>query len=248
MKRWAANLICAFVWNTKKRDKLRTKLRFDTKWCVKFVYDYISAENITNISTCVGYGCRNYIIIVNNKFVFKFPIRDKTGVESLTEKRITDYFSNISPIKIPKMDVIEYNGRYIKKYDYICGATLGDLDKNIVEKYADKLTSQIADFLFVLSVNNPKCLDDLKPIHATKCGFMYGWGHCDIGENFIIDKNTMDIVGFIDWECATFGDLMPDFRNAVHRWNKLGFENFGITVLQKYSEKYIEYIKSYKEL
>lgn len=237
MQRWMANIICAFVWDTKARDKLRTRLRFDTRWCFDFVREYIHDSN-AKLSSYVGYGCRNFIIVVNKTNVFKFPVREKKGETSFAEKRITDYFEKKSPVKIPHVEIVKVRDRYVKVYDYVDGIMIDDADPKLVQKNIDKIAEQIADFLLTLSVDDPKELLDLKPNKKDKPGFMYGWGHRDIGGNFVLDKKTMDVIGFIDWEMAGFGDLMPDFEMATHHWNKLGLDRLGVKVLAAYAKKY----------
>lgn len=241
LKRWAANVIVCVIPNKTKRKKIRTKLQFDTKWCVDFVRNiYDGKYKNAKLSTYIGRGGQNYIVVVDKKYVFKFPIRNSANKNPIAEKRISDYFARVSPVRVPKLEIINHNGKFIRKYDFIDGVIIEDADKNLVKQNLDKIAKQIADFLFVMSTSNPVALKDLKPKNAATPGFMYGWSHNDIGGNFILDPKTMDVVGFIDWENAKFGDIMPDMCNAVFHWNKFGHSALGVKIMKFYAEKYIE--------
>ncbi|MBO4480195.1 MAG: hypothetical protein J5742_01040 [Alphaproteobacteria bacterium] len=241
LKRWVANIISGFIPNESRRKKFRTKLQFETKWCLEFVRNYMGDKNV-KLDTYVGHGCLNYIVVANRKYVFKFPIHDGTDEDPTKEKRITDYFAKKLSITVPTLEIIKHNGRYIKKYDFIDGVTLADVDRKRFDANRAKIASQIADFIFTMSTTDPRTLGDLKPRDAGRPGFMYGWGHRDIGGNFILNPKTMDVIGFIDYENAGFGDLMQDFRNANRHWSRRGYDSLGIEILKFYTEKYIAYI------
>lgn len=238
LSRWMANIIAAFIPNELRRRRFRTMLRFDTDWCPKFVREYIKTPK-PQLKTYVGNGCHNYVVVADKKYVFKFPIRNNKNQDPGPEQRITQSLTAASPYRVPRMEIIKHDNGYIKKYDYLDGVTIASADKSRVQKNLHKIAEQIARFLFALSTYDPADISDLKPAGAHARGFMYGWGHNDIGGNFILNPETMDIIGFIDWETATFGDLMPDLYNATHYWAKLGFDTLGIMVLEQYTRLWL---------
>ena len=62
--------------------------------------------------------------------------------------------------------------------------------------------------------------------------------HNDIGQNFILNPETFDIVGFIDWETAVFDSFKVGLYIADHHWDKFGYRGIGIDILSAYSELY----------
>ncbi len=204
-----------------------------------FVREYMGNTNI-KLNTYIGRGGMNYIVVADKKYVFKFPIQPGANKNPIAEKRITDYFSTISPVPISKLEIIEHNGIYIRKYDFIEGVIIENANPDLVNKNITKIAAQISDFLFTISTANPRTLNDLKPNGATKPDFMYGWYHNDIGGNFILDPTTMDVIGFIDWENAHFGDMTNDIVNATYHWNKFGFMRLGILIMKNYAKRYID--------
>lgn len=239
------NFICMFILNKQKRNLLRTKLKFDTKWCRDFVYDYMGTKNL-KLKSYVGHGCKNVIIVVDKKTCFKFPIDKKANYNPEKEKLIIDYFSTIVKFKLPKIEIIKHNGMYIKKYDFIDGVSIDDANRKLVKANISKIAAQITDFLFTLSTANPSVLKKFIPAHSKKPGFLYGWGHNDIGGNFILNPKTMDIIGFIDWESAAYGDLMPDIIIATRHWDRRGYDSLGVEIMQQYAKKYLQYVISKK--
>lgn len=245
MKRWAANIISSVIPNKTVRKKFRVKLQFNTKWCIDFVREYTTNPNV-KLSTYIGRGGMNYIVVADKKYVFKFPIQPGANKNPIAEKRISDYFARIAPCHVPKLEIIEHNGIYIRKYDFIDGVIIEAATPDLVNKNITKIATQIAEFMFCLASADPDELSDLKPKNSDTQHFMYGWMHNDIGGNFILDPRTMDVIGFIDWENACFGDIMPDMVRANFHWSKFGYNRLGIEIMKIMAEKYIEQIKNKK--
>ena len=232
-----------FIPNKQTRNLLRTKLKFDTKWCRDFVYEYMGTRNL-HIKSYVGHGCKNIILVVNKQVCFKFPITEDANYNPEREKLITDYFRTKLKIQIPQIEIIKHGYIYIKKYDFVNGVPVDHANRKLVKQNISKIAEQITDFIFTLSTDNPKELKQFVPAHSKKPGFLYGWGHNDIGGNFILDPNTMDVVGIIDWESATYGDLMPDILIASRHWSRRSWDALGVLILQQYAKKYLQYINN----
>lgn len=232
-----------FIHDKQTRDTVRTKLKFGTKKYLDFVYDYMGTKRL-KIKYYVGKGCKNLIIVVNKKTCFKFPLYNSNINIVDREKKITDYFSGVLQKKIPNIEIIKYGEIYVEKYDFIDGITVNCANLELVKRNILKIADQLADFLFIMTKHSPDKLKSFVPINSGSPGFLYGWGHMDIGGNFILNPKTMDVIGFIDWENAGYGDIMPDLVWATQYWCKLGLYQLGIEIVKKYAEKYLEYVNS----
>lgn len=236
--RFIYNIICAFIWKRSLRDKVRTMLRFPQ------TFEYIRYIRHTykhcKIKTAVGYGCKNFIIIAGNKHVFKFPLRNNGYDLAFREKKITDAFRQISPIKIPEMEIIKYKDIYVRKYEFATGVLLTDIKPNIINKNSEPIAKQLAEFLYIIAKSDPDELKDLKTNPNDKPGYLYGWFHNDIGGNFFIDKKTLNLTYFIDWENTIFGDFMQSLISTSHFWDKNGYKSLLPNLMAEYSKLYFQ--------
>lgn len=185
MKRWAANIISGVIPNKTARKKFRVKLQFDTKWCIDFVREYMAKPNV-KLSTYIGRGGMNYIVVADKKYVFKFPIQPGANKNPIAEKRISDYFAHIAPCRVPKLEILEHKGVYIRKYDFIDGVIIEGANPDLVNKNITKIATQIAEFMFCLASATPDELSDLKPKNSDAPHFMYGWSHNEYWWQFYI--------------------------------------------------------------
>lgn len=210
-RRFLTNIICGFIYNKDRRKHVRVVLNSPMYSYIRFVRKNTDAP-IKKLKTFIGYQARNLIISVNDDVIFKFPLRRSDSNDlALREKRIVDALSTISPIQIPSVQVLECQGKLVRKYPYVHGTRLRDLPLEIALENIDVLASQIAMFLHVLASSDPVEIRDLKPAPDAMPGYQYGWFHGDIGDNFFIDINTMQITAFIDWEDCYFGDFSSIF-------------------------------------
>jgi len=211
MKRFLIKLFCRFIPNRTVRNRVRFLMDNHTyvKKCIKFVK---SIDKFKEIRKIVGRGSRNLVVIADKKYVFKFPGHGNGYEKSVREKRITDAFRDISPIKIPKMEILDFNGIAVRKYPYIDGITLDYFPpKNVPHTIESKIAKQLAQFLYVIGQSDPRVLRDLKPISNTKPSILHGWCQNDIKYNFIMNPKTFDIIAIIDWEEAGFNDFCKLF-------------------------------------
>ena len=234
-----SNIICGFIPNKQKRDLMRVKLRYNTKPFVDFVREYVKDSN-AKITTCVGYGCKNFIVLVNSQFAFKFPLTDDGAERALRELRITTALRPYTTFKIPEMEIIKWNNMAVRKYEFFPGVVLGEIPPRIAMENRHHIAGQIALFLYQIGCANPKDIRDLKPAETAKPGYLYGWFHNDIGQNFILNPDTFDIVGFIDWETVVFDSFKLGLYMADHHWDKLGYRGMVVDILAEYSKLYYE--------
>ena len=240
MRHLLSNIISAFFFKKSVRDKIRTMIRFpQTREYVKFVRKFAQKLKRCDIRTMVGYGCHNFVVILNNKYVFKFPLLNDGRDVSIREKKIVDAFRNISPIKIPDMQIMFHKGITIRRYEFAHGILLTDVSPAIISAHRKHIAKQLAEFMYVVGQSDPDEIRDLKPNADDKPGFMYGWFQDDIWQNFMLDPKTFNITFFIDWENAKFGDFSESLYVSSHNWDKFGYRGIIVDVMAEYAKLYI---------
>ncbi len=215
MKKILVNIICGFIpeRNTRNRIRLRLNNLAVMRKMVKFAKTF-SDKKHPQIKTSIGYGCNNFVVIVDKKFVFKFPFKSNGIAIAEREKRITDALRPISSIKIPKMEIINWNNMAVRKYEFVGGRTLESFSREEKQKYATIITKQLAAFLYEIGMADPIEIRDLKPKKNDKPNFMHGWCQNDLWYNFMMDEKTFKIKAFIDWEGVSFCDFHKCFTSG----------------------------------
>lgn len=176
-------------------------------------------------------GGWNIGFIVNNKYVCKIrKYYDKNApVEKvLREKRITDAFADIVPIKIPRIEIVKSKGFTFYKYDFIPGKNLNRLSLRTIIENGWHWGKQLAQFIDAMHNARPTEINDLIS------GDGDGWNHNDICNNIIVDKKTMDIVGLIDWEYSGWGTLETEFTNCTKFSKKMQESGIGTAIQIEY--------------
>lgn len=245
MRHFIANMIALWMPTRALRDKVRVKIRYpQVRDYVKWVRNYARENNIpAKIKIRVGFGSKNYVIILNKQYVFKFQLGAPDAESVYREKRIVDTFQKISPIKTPGVEVIYVGDAIVRKYDFVRGLSLVDLKAADVLKHRDKIAKQIANFLHVVGRADPKELQDLKPNPREKPGFLYGWFHGDIWQNFMLDPKTFDVIYFIDWEDSGFKDFRPSLRDTAHHWERYKYVGLIVDCMTEYAKLYFDNYK-----
>ena len=239
LRKLFANIVCGFIPGSARRGKVRVMLRYNTGAFVRFVRDYFNDPKLP-VKTCVGFGCCNFIVIVGGRYAFKFPLRDDGAERALRELRITTALRKCTTFRIPEMEIIKWNGIAVRKYEFFPGVTLSEVPMRVLKAKRYHLAHQIALFLYQVGVADPVAIRDLKPKMTDKPGFLYGWFHNDIGGNFILNPETLDIVGFIDWETAVFGGFELGLYSADVFWNKCGCRGMMVDVMAHYAKLYYD--------
>lgn len=239
MRHFISNIVCGFIWSKKLRDLVRTRIRFpQTRDYVRFVRHFAKNMKQCKIKTLVGYGCKNFVVILNDKHVFKFPLLTDGKDISIREKRIVDALYGISPIKIPLMKIIPYKNIYVRKYEFAYGTLLTDIKPSIIAQHKEHIAKQIANFLCVIGRADPVEIRDLKPEPNAKPGFLYGWFQHDIWQNFMLDTKTFNITFFIDWDQTAFEYFRPALETCSHNWDKFGYRGMMVNVMAEYAKLY----------
>jgi len=216
MHKLTTNILCGFVPNRQKRKKLRIRLNNAKliRKCTDFVKTF-SDKKHPNIKLQYGFRCANIVISIDDKYVFKFPIKDNGYDIANREKRITDALRKISPIHIPEMEIIDFDGMAVRKYEFINGVGFHGLDRKTQNEHADKIAKQLARFLYTVGTADPVTIRDLKPKKTLKPSIMFGWNQNDLWDNFLVDPKTSTVTGLIDWEAAGFNDFYNCFTGGT---------------------------------
>ncbi len=216
IRHFLTNIICAFIPNKTKRKKVRAILNSNVFSYIRFIKRDLGGP-VSKIKTFIGYNANSLLISVNDKYIYKFPLRNTDYRERVArEKRITDALRPISPIKIPDMQILNYRDKLVRKYEFIDGVHIMHLPKEVQIKNRNVLAKQIAQFLYTVGVADPIEIRDMKPNPYDAPEFMHGWCQFDLYGNFIINPDNMQVVAYIDWEKAHFDDFSPVFDVQQH--------------------------------
>lgn len=218
-----------FIPNRARREKIRRDDLYDYRKKFNALRNALGKNEFKRVRVIKGGW--NIGFIVNNKYVCKIRKRFDANVPQekiMREKRITDAFQKIVPIKIPKIDVVESNGFTFYKYDYIPGKNLNRMRKKTIVKNGWRWAKQLAEFIDAMHNSDPAEIADLKT------GDGDGWNHNDICNNIIVDAHSGDIVGLIDWEYSGWGKLDTEFENCIHFSQKMRESGIGTAIQIEY--------------
>lgn len=237
VKKFLVNLACGFIPSKSVRHRVRVRAQFDIKSYVDFAVRDAGLVRPT-VRTYQGHnGMKKIIVVLNNTVAYKFPLVDARADSPRREKMFADAFRNVSPVRLPKMELLQFRGMDVLKYEFITGQTLATMRARDVRRHADKIASQLAAFIYQIGMSDPVKLKSLKP-RGAKPGFMFGWYHGDIGGNFIVNPETGDIAAFIDWETAGFCDWTNDIMAAYRFMSKRGFGDVMMRTVLEYGHLY----------
>ena len=215
MKKLLINILCSFIPNKSKRKAIRMRLNNPITYKMANFAKSFSKSKHPKIKYTYGYRCANFVVTIDDKWVFKFPLTNDGHDIAIREQRITDALRPLSPFKIPKMEIIDFNGITVRKYEFVHGIGFHALSRDLQNKHADKIAKQLAKFLYIIGTSDPDEIRDLKQKPKDKPNIMYGWNQNDLWDNFILNPKTFDIVGIIDWESACFNNFQNCFTHGI---------------------------------
>lgn len=224
------DFLCNLIPNKAKRNQIRTEKLYD--WKNKYNALKKKYPDLNFRRTVMIKGGWNIGFIIDKKYVFKIRKKFDNSIPAdkiLREKRITDAFANISPVKIPKIEIVKAGKYTFYKYDFIPGKNLNKFSQKTIIKHRKKWAKQIAEFIFAIHNNPPKEINDLRENRSGD-----GWNHNDICNNVIVNKKNMDIVGIIDWEYSNWDFLENEFNNAVAYSKKIQNANMRSEIVSAY--------------
>ncbi len=205
------DFLCCLIPSPRIRNRIRTQKLFD--WKNKYRALQKKFPDMIFRHTRMIKGGWNIGFIVDNKYVFKIRKFYDTSIPTdkiMREKRITDAFANISPLRIPKIEIVRAGKYTFYKYDFIPGKNLNTCSLKTITKHTDVWGQQLAEFIYAIHTARVPEIDDLRGNTPGD-----GWNHNDMCNNMIIDGKTKKIVGVIDWEYANWGFVENEFNNTI---------------------------------
>ena len=202
--------LAGLIPNKDVRERIRQKKLYDYRKKFNALRKVIPEHEFKKIRVIKGGW--NIGFIINNKYFCKIrKLLDESVPQEkiIREKRITDAFQEILPVKIPKIDVLISDGMTFYKYNFISGVNLNKMSQAKITRNQEKIAKQLARFIHTMHNSNMPELSDLKTCDGD------GWNHHDICNNMLIDKKTMKIIGIIDWEYAGWGPLDTEILNCT---------------------------------
>ena len=211
---------------------------------IKYVKKNYAKGKKCKIKTAYGRGFKNVAIILDKKYVFKFPFasRDRDFVERVSkiEKRMVDAMRKVSPIYVPELELINWNGLYIRKFEYVSGKQITDFNPDeISAENRIKIAKQLANFVWVIMQSDPKELRDLKQHPREKPTYTTGWMHADLATNFLMDDN-FNIIAVIDWEDTYWVDVRWGFARLNKSLDRRGYYGVFMNTVFEYMFNYIK--------
>lgn len=200
-----------FIPDGDKRKYLRRDKLFDYKKKLASLKKALPELKFRRVKMIKGGW--NIGFIIDKKYVFKIRKSyraDAAESKIIREKRITDAFAPIVPIRIPNIMIIESDKYKFYGYEFIRGRNLNDMPVRRIARHRASLAKQLAGFIYAMHNSNPESIRDLATPTEPNSD---GWNHSDLCNNIIVNPKTMKIVGIIDWEYAGFGPLTTEFKN-----------------------------------
>lgn len=223
------DFLCNFIPSKSVRGHIRTTRLYDYRkkyHALRRAYPDLNFRRTKMIK-----GGWNIGFIVDRKYVFKIRKFFDNSIPTeriMREKRITDAFASVSPVRIPRIEIVRAGEYTFYKYDFIPGKNLNTFRLKTISDNSWKWGRQLAQFITAVHNTRPAEIEDLR------MGDGDGWNHNDICNNIIVDKKTMNIVGLIDWEYAGWGTLETEFRNVVAFSKKMQESGISVAVMLEY--------------
>ena len=144
------NFFCGFIPNPARRAEIRKIKRYD--WAKKYTALRRACPELKFRHVKMIKGGWNIGFIIDRKYVFKirkfFDDEAHPVKKIMREKRITDAFQNISPLKIPKIELVESDGYTFYRYNFIPGRNMNTFSMRTLRKYENQWCKQIANFIY----------------------------------------------------------------------------------------------------
>lgn len=216
-----SDLLFSLIPVKKWRDYMRIQVLFDYKKKFNALKSKYKNIHFRNMRLMKGGG--SIVFIIDNKTTFKvrkynFEANDFERFNR--EKMITDALNPLrkqTKIDFPKIEFIKIDGYTFYKTNFIPGKLLVNISSRKIIKNLDKISRQLADFIYKKSLLDPS---ELKQMRGKKQAG-YCWVHGDMCSNILINPKTMNITGIIDWEWASYRILEREFIGLVRVRKKM---------------------------
>ena len=142
------DFVVRFIPNRKLRENIRRKELYDYRKKFNALKSALGPKEFKHVRIIKGGW--NIGFIVDNKYVCKirkYYDKDIPVDKIMREKRITDAFGPIVPIRIPKIDIIETCGYTFYRYNFIPGKNLNQMPLRTIIKNGWRWGKQLAEFI-----------------------------------------------------------------------------------------------------
>lgn len=176
-------------------------------------------------------------IVDNTVFkVRKFHKTDNSSVKFKHEKRVTDAVAPVLPVAVPKIELVNAGGYLFYKTQFIPGRVLIDLPLKRIIENREKIAKTIAQVIYIMFNTEFPELADIKKMQKIKHDI--GLTHGDMCSNIIVNPETMDVVGIIDWEYACYSTLQHEFFGIFRVRRKMRLTDIGPLAMWEYYQMY----------
>lgn len=221
------DLLSSLIPVKKWRDYMRIHVLFDYRRKFNALKSRYKNIHFHNMRLTKGGG--SIVFIINNKTTFKVRKYnfEATNFERFDrEKMITDALKPLrkqTKIDFPKIEFITIGEYTFYKTNFISGKLLINIPSRKIIRNLDKISEQLADFIYKKSLLDPA---ELKEMRGKKQNG-FSWIHSDMCSNILINPKTMDITGIIDWEWSKYDSTEREFWGLVRvrkKMRKIGLD------------------------
>jgi hypothetical protein len=193
----------------KNRDWFRRDKCFDYHNKLQAIKQACPGMDWKHMRLAKGGGSLAFIVNDTVFKVRKFHLHDNSEKKFKYEKMITDAVAPVLPVQVPHIELIQAGEYLFYKTKFIPGRVLLDLPFKKVIQNNQKIGAQLGHIMYTLFNTEFPELKSIKPKNSNKndCGLTHG----DMCSNIIVNPETMDVVGIIDWEYASYASLMREF-------------------------------------
>ena len=197
-------------------------------------------------------GGGSLAFIFDNKCVYKvrkYYERDNSVEKFEYEKRITDAIAPVLPIRVPHVELIQTQPYLFYKTTFIPGRVLVDLPLTRIREHREKIGRQLGNVIYTLFNTDFPQLADLRAERIAQWNLPaddIGLTHGDMCSNIIVNPDTMDVVGIIDWEYAGYTSLKNEFIGIFRVRRKMRQTDIGPLAMWQYYSLQREHNKKHK--
>ncbi len=156
-----------------------------------------------------GGGSLAFIVDTRVFKIRKFHKRDEAFNRFTREKRITDAIASVLPVRVPHIEIYKIGEYVVYATEFIPGRVLLDLPMKKVLAHREEIGKKLGEIIYKMFNARLPELDDMRPANGdpNDTGLVHG----DMCSNILVDPQTMQITGIIDWEYASFDSLKREF-------------------------------------
>ena len=159
-------------------------------------------------------------------------MKDESVNRFTREKRITDAISPILSVRVPRIKLHTVGIYTVYESEFIPGRILMDLPLKQILGHRTEIGQELGKIIYIL--HNAKCpeLNDMCTDMADDVGIIHG----DMCSNILVNPDTMQITGIIDWEYARFDSVKNEFFGLFRVRRKMRLTDIAPIAMCEYYE------------